>query len=334
VRIDLLRDAAGRPSAIRIRLGADRGAGVAAGDSRLWRQRGPAAADRDAIASGQPTVVIEARPDTMAATLRAMWRYRGFYGLLFNEMLMRRARGTLLGFWWVILRPLAAAAGFIFTFVFVAPLNTGNSVPYPVFFLSGFIPWRLFQGTVTQLPRSLMRTRAIMQRTYFPRLLVPLAGFGQALIEVGMLCVAFIIVAVALWWAHPDQPPLQLGWQTLWVVPCFIAALVFALSFGIVLSIVALFFRDIMFSASYVVQMVMFLTPVLYPVSFVPDRLRWLLYIVNPMAQIVIVSRWALTGQGEFQLPFILMSFATILACFAASVVFFLRAEVHLGDQM
>ncbi|HVZ23123.1 MAG TPA: ABC transporter permease, partial [Vicinamibacterales bacterium] len=285
-------------------------------------------------AAGAPTVVIEARPETFAGTFQAMWRYRSFFGLLFRENLLRRARGTLLGFWWVILRPLMAAAGFIATFVFVAPLNTGTGVPYPVFFLSGFIPWRLFQATVTQLPRAVMRSRGMMSRTYFPRLLVPLAGFGQALIEVGLLCAVFVIVVATQWWTHPGQAPIRLGIQTVWLLPCLLGALAFAVAIGMVFGIVALFFRDVVFSLTYIVQLVMFVTPVLYPATFVPGSYRWLLYSLNPMAQMVTVSRWALTGQGAFEPFFVLLAFVTIAVVFAAAVVFFLRAERYLGDQL
>jgi len=66
----------------------------------------------------------------------------------------------------------------------------------------------------------------------------------------------------------------------------------------------------------------------------VSEQYRWVLYTLNPMAQIVIVSRWALTGQGTFEPLFVALSFGTILLVFAACVTFFLRAEVYLGDQL
>lgn len=284
--------------------------------------------------ASRPTVVIEAQPETMGARLRALWRYRGFYGFLFKEITMRKARGTLLGFWWLILRPLIPAVGFIVAFTSITPLNTGQDIPYPVFFMSGFLPWRLFQGTMTVLPRSLMWTRAIMQRTYFPRLLVPLAGFGPILIEFAILCVMFAVVVVMSTWGSDGPASLRFGWETLWLLPCLVGALMFAMAIGMVMSIVALFFRDVVFSISYFAQMFMFLTPVLYPVTFVPDTYRWALYALNPMAQVVTVSRWALTGRGAFEPAFVALSFVTILLAFAASVTFFLRAEAHLGDQL
>ena len=298
----------------------------------VWTHPPEAGAER--ASTPKPTVVIQARPDSAGARLGSLWRYRGFYGFLFKEILMRRARGTLLGFWWLILRPLIAAVGFMAAFSTIAPMDTGTGVPYPVFFLSGFIPWRLFQGTLTLLPRSLMWMRGIMQRTYFPRLLVPLAGFGPVLIELGILCVMFAAVVGASAWKADAPFPLRFGWETLWLVPCLAGALTFAMAIGMVMSVVALFFRDVVFSVSYFAQMFMFLTPVLYPVTFVPEAYRWVLYALNPMAQVVTVSRWALTGQGVFEPVFVGLSFATILVTLAVSVAFFLRAEAHLGDQL
>jgi lipopolysaccharide transport system permease protein len=280
-----------------------------------------------------PLVVIEARPETTWARLKSLWRYRGFYGFLFKEITTRKARGTLLGFWWLILRPLITAAGFIVTFVFVAPLDTGHDIPYPVFFLSGFISWRLFQGTLALLPRTLMWTRGIMQRTYFPRLLVPLAGFGPVLIEMAILVVMFAVVVIVPV-ANGGALPLRVGWELLWLVPCLLGALMFGLAFGMVFGVVALFFRDVVFSVTYFAQLLLFATPVIWDVMVVPAAYRWVLYAFNPMAQIVIVSRWSLTGAGTFEPGFVALAFGTILVTFALSVAFFLRAETHLGDQL
>ncbi len=286
----------------------------------------------EADGTPQPTIVIEARPETVSARLRSLWRYRGFYGFLFKELTTRRGRGTLLGMWGVVLRVMFPAIGLIFVFGSVRPVDTGG-VPYAVFFLAGFIPWRVFQSAVRWVPRSLGWSQSLMRRTYFPRLLVPLAGFGMTFIEFLILSAFFLgAVGMTMWRGEPF--PLHIGWHTLWLVPCLIFTLLFALSFGLVFSVVALFFRDVIYSLGFFSQMMMFLTPVIYPVTFVPEAYRWVVYVLNPMAQLVIVSRYALLGEGVFQLPFLLLSFATILVTLAASLAFFLRAELFLGDQM
>jgi lipopolysaccharide transport system permease protein len=291
-------------------------------------------ADAAGAADSRPTVVIEARPETFGASLRALWRYRGFYNFLFKEIMMRRARGTLLGVWWLIIRPLITAAGLVATFMFVAPVETGQAAPYPIFFLSGYIPWRVFQATLTVLPRSLTWMRGVMQRTYFPRLLVPLAGLGPVLIEFAMLLAVFLIAVGVASWGPQGHFPLRFGWPLLWLLPCLLGALLFAMAFGMIFSIVALFFRDVIYTISWVAQLFMFATPVLYPVTFVSPDYRWVLYVLNPMVQIVTVARWALTGEGEFDPFFVALAFGTIVAAFAAGVTFFLRAEMHLGDQL
>lgn len=282
----------------------------------------------------RPTTVIRARPETVGQRLAALWHYRGFYGFLFREITFRKARGTLLGVWWLIIRPLVPAAALIFVFAHVRPLDTGMPVPYAVFFLSGYIPWRLFQSAMTYLPRTLLWSQGIMRRTYFPRLLVPLAGFGNTLIEFAILTAMFAVVIGVVSWGEGIPFPLHLGWHSLWLVPALLAAIAFALALGLVFSIVALFFRDVLYSVRFSSHVLMVLTPVIYPVAFVPDSYRWALYAFNPMAQVVIVSRWALTGQGAFEAPYVLLSFATILVALVAAVAFFLRAETYLGDQL
>jgi lipopolysaccharide transport system permease protein len=283
------------------------------------------------IAALQPTVVIEAKPDTALAHVKALWRYRAFFGFLFKELTLRKARGTLLGVWMLILRPLMPAVALIVVFGSAQPLDTG--IPYPVYFLTGYIPVVLFHSGLRFVPRSLRWAQSIMRRTYFPRLLVPLAGFGTTFIAFGVLSAAFgVVLAIGAWQGQPF--PLVFGWQTLWLIPCLLASLLFALSFGLVFSVVALFFADVIFTLRFFATLMLFTSGVAVPLTFWPEHYRWALYIVNPMAQVVLTSRWALTGHGVFELPFLLLSFGTILVTLTLSVWFFVRAEQHLGDQM
>jgi len=281
----------------------------------------------------EPTIVIEARPESVMARLRSLWHYRAFLNFLSREIVMRRARGTLLGGWWVLLRPLIPVVTLIFTFSSIKPVNTATGVPYSVFFLSGYITWRVFQSAVTYLPRALTWTQSIMRRAYFPRLLVPLAALAPTFIEFALLCVAFVIVVGAAWW-NEGRLPLRVGWQMLALVPALTGAVMFALAIGLPTAVVALFFRDARYAIRSFTGMFMFLTPVVYPVTFVPEQYRWAMYVFNPMAAVVELSRWSLIGGGDPNPLFIALSFTTNIALFVLSIAFFLRAEVELGDQL
>jgi lipopolysaccharide transport system permease protein len=281
----------------------------------------------------EPTIVIEARPESAVARLRSLWHYRAFFSFLSKEIVMRRARGTLLGSWWVVLRPLIPVVTLIFTFTSIKPVDTAAGVPYSVFFLSGYITWRVFQSAVMYLPRALTWTQSIMRRAYFPRLLVPLAALTPTFIEFVLLCIAFVIVVGVAWWSE-GRLPVRIGWQTLALVPALAGAVMFALAIGMPTAVIALFFRDARYAIRSLAGMFMFLTPVIYPVTFIPEQYRWAMYAFNPMAAIVELSRWALTGTGDLNPFYIALSFATNIVLFIASTAFFLRAEVYLGDQL
>lgn len=284
------------------------------------------------MSASQPTIVIEARPDTLGARLRSLWQYRAFLGFLSKEIVMRRARGTLLGFWWVLLRPLMPAVTLIFTFTSVKPVETPGGVPYSVFFMSGYVTWRVFQSALQYLPRTMTWMQSIMRRAYFPRLLVPVAGLAPTLIEFALLLGAFAVVVIAAWW-QDGRLPLRVGPEMLALVPAVIGALMFSLAIGMPTAVIALFFRDVRYAIRSFAGVFMFLTPVVYPVTFIPEQYRWAMYAFNPMAAVVELSRWALIG-GQLDWRYVALSFITNIVLFVASVVFFMRAETHLGDQL
>jgi lipopolysaccharide transport system permease protein len=117
------------------------------------------------------------------------------------------------------------------------------------------------------------------------------------------------------------------------LIPAVIGALMFALTVGMPTAVIALFFRDVRYAIRSFAGVFMFLTPVVYPVTFIPEQYRWAMYAFNPMAAIVELSRWALIG-GVLNTGYLALSFATNTILFILSVVFFLRAEAYLGDQL
>jgi lipopolysaccharide transport system permease protein len=78
----------------------------------------------------------------------------------------------------------------------------------------------------------------------------------------------------------------------------------------------------------------MFLTPVIYPITAVPEKWRWVIYLLNPMAQIVDLSRWSLLGVGEHNPYMVAFSIGAILLTVVGAIAFFLRAESILADEM
>lgn len=282
--------------------------------------------------SANSTIVIEARPKGIVNSIAAVWQYRAFWPFLFREIAMKKFRVTLLGVWWLILRPLIPATFAILVFTFVIPMDS-YGLPYAIFYFSGMIAWNMFASNVTFMPRTMLWMQGIMRRTYFPRLLVPLAGFGPPLAELAVVTTLFL-AALGYFFYQDGLLYLEFSWNLLGFPVAIFMAWMFSTAIGMVCSVIALFAKDIVFTVRYFVQLFVFLTPVLYPVKLIPEDYRWLLYSLNPMAKVVELSRWALTGVGEFDLFFTCVSAAVILVAFLLGIIFFLRAEQLLADEI
>ncbi len=277
-------------------------------------------------------IVIEARAKTIWSHLVAAWQYRSFYSFLLTEITMKKFRDTMLGFWWLVLRPLIPATITIILFSVVVQMDS-QGVPYPIFFLSGIITWNMFQATVIFLPRTLLWMRGMMRRTYFPKLLVPFASIGPPSMEFIVTLTLFLLTAL-FFKLSGGTSYLTGEWKMLWFPVCAGLAMLLGLAVGMVLSVVAILVRDVVFSVSYFVQIMMILTPIIYPITFIPEAYRWLLYTFNPMASLIEVSRWALIGVGDPPFFWLGVSAAMILTILSLCIVFFLRAESFLSDHL
>jgi lipopolysaccharide transport system permease protein len=276
--------------------------------------------------------IIEPRPERLGARLRELWRFRHFYPFVFRELMLRRVRRMLLGSWWLVLRPLIPTAMAVVTFTFVASIDS-EGLPYAVFFLSGFLTWNIFHSTLGFAPRSLMWMQGLMRRTYFPRLLVPLAALGPPLIEFAIV-IAFFLASLAYFWLQDGVVYLWLSPALLLVPLCIGLALLLAICVGMVFAVIALFVRDVIYSVGYVVQIMMLLTPVIYPLSALSEPFRTIMAVVNPMAMLVETTRWALTGAGAFE-PLLFAIACLVLALLVVGCLWlFLRVETALGDMV
>jgi lipopolysaccharide transport system permease protein len=286
--------------------------------------------------SGQPALrpitVIEPRAQSLRALIKELIRYRSFYGFLLREISMKKFKNTLLGFWWLVIRPLLPAAMAVITFTFIVPASHYD-IPYVIFFLSGFVTWNLFQATLTFMPRTLAWMRGVMKKSYFPKLLIPLASIGPPCIEFFVVGSMLILALVGYglldgtWYIRSDAWILML-------LPCYFLALTFGMALGMFFSILALFVRDVIFSVSYFTQLMMFLTPVIYPVHLVTEPFKTILFVLNPMAVIVETSRVALTGIGTFEPIWFGFASLEIILLAVGSVWFFLRLESVLSDTL
>ena len=188
-------------------------------------------------------------------------------GELFKHLTLRELRSkykrSALGWGWSMINPLANMV--IYTIVFsdlfkiLAPYGLPSGLDsYALMYLSAMLPWTMFQSSVMESMGSLLGNQNLIQKTYFPRELIPGATVASKLvshlIEMSLLVVA--IVAFGNWRALEFLPA---------VIVLIAVMTVFSLGLALLFSIGNVFYRDIQHFANILFFIWMFLTPVAYP---------------------------------------------------------------------
>ncbi len=255
-----------------------------------------------------PVVVIQATRGLAALQLRALWEYRELLYFLVWRDVKVRYKQTALGVAWIVLQPVVSTV--IFTFIFGGLLNVpSNGLPYAVFAYAGLLPWQYFAGALTRTSTNLVDNANLISKVYFPRLVVPLSGVVSSLVDFAVgLVILFVLLLI---YRLPLSP-------TVLLLPLFLLlALITALGFGLWLSALNVRYRDIKQLIPFIVQVWMYLTPVIYPVDLLPAPLRPLLAL-NPMTGVVSGFRWAVLGDAAtatgLEAPGLLFALSVVMA--------------------
>lgn len=215
------------------------------------------------------------------ATVSESRRWRELFANLVQRELKGKYKRTVLGQLWSLANPLALMLIYTFVFRFVFRLEPEPGDPsglnvFPLWLLTGLLPWLFFQNTLVQGMQSLISNEALIKKVYFPRNVLVLSTAASVSInwatEMGVLLVAILFAGA--WMA--------LAWAPVAVVFMVLLA-VFAAGLGLLLSIANVYFRDTEYLTSIVLQLGMYLTPIIYPLTLVQDLSDRVGTIVGPI---------------------------------------------------
>ena len=276
--------------------------------------------------TGVPTVVIEPTRGWSALQLGALWEYRELLYFLVWRDLKVRYKQTLLGVAWVVLQPVVSMVVFSLLFGGLLQVPSGE-VPYPIFLYAALLPWNYFSGSLTRSSQSLVGSAHLITKVYFPRLIIPISGVLSGLVDFG---IAFLVL-VGMMVYYGVAPTAAVA-----LLPGFLLlALLTALGFGLWLSALNVRYRDVNYLVPYLVQVWMYVTPVIYGTTLIPERFRFLLAL-NPMTGVVEGFRWALLGGHLADAappgPIFAVSIVVSLVVLASGLVFFRNTERTFAD--
>jgi lipopolysaccharide transport system permease protein len=266
-------------------------------------------------------LTIRARRGWQAFDLKEVIVYWELLAFLVWRDIKIRYRQTVLGGLWAILQPFVAMLIFSYVFNRLARVQS-DGPPYQLFAFAGIAPWTFFSTSVTQSSNSLLANHHLVSKIYFPRMFIPLGAIGALLVDLALSLGLFAAMLVYYHW------PLTLA--VFWLPVFIVAAFLSAAGAGLILSAVNVSFRDVKYVVPFLVQMGIFVTPVIYPVRYVPARWR-LLVGLNPMSGVVLGFRHALLGSPA-SWGLISVSLATSLILFVFGLLVFRRMEIRFAD--
>jgi homopolymeric O-antigen transport system permease protein len=221
-----------------------------------------------------------------------IWHYRELFAILAWRDVTVRYKQTIIGIAWAIVRPLLTMIIFTVVFGKLAKLPSDGNVPYPILVFVGMLPWFLFSSVVSEASNSLTSNANLINKVYFPRLIVPTASGVVALIDfVANLAILFCLMA---WYGFLPN------WHVVFL-PVFIAFAIVA-SLGPALYIAALNvkYRDVRYVIPFLMQFGLYVSPVGFSSNVIPEQLRFW-YSLNPVVGVIDGFRWCLLG-GESRL--------------------------------
>jgi lipopolysaccharide transport system permease protein len=270
----------------------------------------------------QPRIVIRPRRGIFDIDLAVLWEYRElFYFLVWRDVKVRYAQ-TVIGAGWAVLQPVLTTLVFVVVFGRLAKMPS-DGVPYAIFVYTALLPWTYFARATERSSSSLVNNSHLITKVYFPRLIVPLASAGAPLLD--LVVAFFFLVGMMAWYG------IMPSWGLLSLPLFVLLAVMTALAVSLFLSALNVRYRDVAHVVPFLVQIWMFVSPVMYPVSLVPERWR-LIYSLNPMTGVIEGFRWALLGTAQPSPLVLMLSAAAVLVLFAGGIVYFKNLESTFAD--
>ncbi len=286
----------------------------------------PDTSDHDSSSESGYELVIQPRQGWLAIDWRELFRYRELLFFLTWRDYKVRYKQTFLGVAWAVLQPVLSMV--IFTVIFgnfadfKSQLPVGLQDKYALFVFAGLLPWQFFSAAVTNGGGSLVSQQNLLTKIYFPRLFVPSAIVGAALVDMAISIGVFAILSVCM--------GLWPTWNLL-ALPLLLGLLVVAsLGIAYLLSALTVTYRDARFIIPFMVQAWLYVSPVVYPLSLAPAKWHWALAL-NPMCGIIEGFRSALLGT-EWQLVPLAISTTTTTVLFLAGLYYFRQTEGRFAD--
>jgi lipopolysaccharide transport system permease protein len=267
-------------------------------------------------------ISIEPRRGWRLINIGELWRSRELLFFLAMRDIKVRYKQTLLGAAWAILQPFLMMLVFTVFLGRMAHVPCGD-LPYPIFVYAGVLPWSFFATAVASAGNSVVGSERLITKIYFPRLVIPLAAVGAAVID---FCIAFpVLLVMMVWYGIRPGPEMAL-------VPIVLALLALsAVGVGTLLAALNVAYRDFRYVIPFLLQLWLFATPSVYMSASASEAAVHDLLELNPLTGLIGVFRSAVLP-GSIAYQDLAFSALGTLAFFVMGCLYFRRVEDSFAD--
>lgn len=261
--------------------------------------------------------------------LKELYQYRDLILLYVKKNYAVMYKQTILGPLWLILNPLITVLLYTFVFGRVAGLSTDGS-PQLAFYLASNSLWAYFSACLTQTSKTFTDNAAVFGKVYFPRLVMPVSTVITGLLDLAIQ-VVMLMVAIVIYYIGGTN--IHVGRSVLLAPVIVLQIALLGLGCGIIISSLTTKYRDLAIVVTFGVQLWMYASPVVYSVTQIPQQ-YYNIYMLNPIAPIITVWRYAFLGSGSIPYGYWGISWITTVGVLAIGVILFSKVEKTFMDTV
>jgi len=224
-------------------------------------------------------LILIFKKDYLRAQIKTFNKYKYYLGLLIKRDFVSRYRKSVLGVLWSLLNPLLTMLVMTLVFSYIFRQEIEN---FPIYLLSGMLIYSFFNESTTLAMNSIIASEGIIKKIYVPKYVFPLSRVVSSLVNLVFTLAAFILVFIF------TNAPFH--W-TIFLIPIpIIYTFVFSLGVAMLISSLAVMFRDITYLYGVFTLLLMYMTPIFWPVSMLSPQLAPIIGL-NPLFQFVMYFR-------------------------------------------
>jgi lipopolysaccharide transport system permease protein len=277
-----------------------------------------------ATAQSGPRLIDRAvEGQSLVPTLVALLSYRELIRNLVFKDLKLKYRGSVLGFVWSMLNPLALVAVYTIAFKYIIGVRQAG---FPFFILIGVIAWTFFANSAMMSTGAIIDSVSLVRAVRFPRAVLPIATVLFNLAQYVLMAIVFLPL-MALFYR---VPPLG----SVFMFPVFLALqLAFTVGVALMLAAATVYFRDVRHFVDIAITMLFWTTPIIYPLTQVPEWLR-VPILLSPMSPFIVAYHNIFYDGTAPDVSVWIVAIAYGLTTLAFGTVWFVSVEDHLSEQL